>query len=328
MLQYVLKRILLAVPTLIVVSMVSYFVIELPPGDYLTTYVRRLAEQGDIVDQDEIDALYERYGLNSPVYVRYFRWISAIVTRGDFGQSFDWHTSVKSLIWSRLLLTMVLSGATMLLTWTLAIPIGVLSATKQYSLVDYIATLLGFVGLGVPNFLFALVLMWIAFAYFGQSVGGLFSEGFAEAPWSWAKIADMLKHLWIPVIVLGMSGTAGLIRTMRANLLDELNKPYVETARAKGLAERRLLWKYPVRMALNPFVSSIGWAFPQLISGSTITSVVLSLPTTGPLLLRALQAQDMYLAGSFLLMLSVMTIVGTLVSDILLAAIDPRIRFD
>lgn len=328
MLQYIVKRILLAIPTLVVISVVAYFVIELPPGDYLSTYVMRLVEQGDIMDQEEIDQLRERYGLDQPVYVRYLKWITGIILRGDFGQSFDWHTSVKSLIWSRLALTMVLSGCTILFTWSLAIPIGVLSATKQYSIIDYLATFFGFLGLGVPNFLLALVLMWIAFAYFGQSVGGLFSEGYAEAPWSWAKVADMLKHLWIPVAVLGTAGTAGLIRTMRANLLDELNRPYVETARSKGLSERKLLWKYPVRLALNPFVSSIGWALPQLISGSTITAVVLSLPTTGPLLLRALQAQDMYLAGSFLLMLSVMTIMGTMLSDILLAALDPRIRFE
>lgn len=328
MLQYIGKRMLLAIPTLIIISIVSYFVIELPPGDYLTTYVMRLIEQGDYLDQAEIDALYDRYGLNDPVYVRYAKWIGNILLHGDFGQSFDWQMPVKRLIWTRLSMTLILSLGTLAVTWMLAIPIGVLSATRQYSLLDHAATFLGFLGLGVPNFLLALILMWVAFAYFGQSVGGLFSQEFADAPWSWARVVDLMKHLWIPVLVLGTSGTASLIRTMRANLLDELNKPYVETGRAKGLPERRLLWKYPVRLALNPFVSSVAWAIPRLVSGSTITAVVLSLPTMGPLLLRSLQAQDMYLAGSILLLVSALTVLGTMISDIILAAVDPRIRFD
>lgn len=327
MFQYILKRFVLALPTILVITVVAFIVIELPPGDYLTSYVMRLREQGDYLDEEEIAVLRERYGLGQPVYVRYWKWVSGIV-RGDFGYSFEWKRPVKALIWDRLLLTVILSASTMVFTWLLAIPIGVLSATRQYSVMDYAATLFGFVGLGTPNFLLALVFMWVAFAYFKQSVGGLFSPDFVSAPWSWARVVDMIKHLWIPIVVLGTSGTAGLIRTMRANLLDELHRPYVETARAKGLSERRLLWKYPVRLALNPFISGIGWALPQLVSGSVITSVVLSLPTAGPLLLRSLQTQDMYLAGSFLLMLSILTVIGTMVSDVLLAVMDPRIRFD
>jgi peptide/nickel transport system permease protein len=253
-------------------------------------------------------------------------WISGIF-QGDFGESFEWQLPVRQLIGQRLLLTFVVSLSTMLFTWTLAIPIGIFSATHQYSIFDYAFTLFGFVGLGVPNFMLALVLMWISFAYFNTSVGGLFSPEYVEAPWSLARVWDMAKHLWIPIVVLGTGGTAGLIRTMRANLLDELHKPYVTTARAKGLTENKLVRKYPVRVALNPFISTVGYSLPALISGTTITAVVLSLPTTGPLLLRALVSQDMYLAGSFLLVLSTLTVVGTLISDILLAAVDPRVRF-
>ena len=328
MLRYVGRRILVAIPTLIVVSMVSFIIIQIPPGDFLTAYVARLRATNEEVNADEIAVLTEQYGLNQPIYVQYYKWVSGIVTRGDFGRSMEWKTSVKSVIWERLGLTVVLTGATLLFTWALAIPIGILSATKQYSIFDYLATFFGFIGLGIPNFLFALVLMWIAYAYFGQSVGGLFSAEYLEEPWSWAKVWDMIKHLWIPMIVVGMRGTASLIRTMRANLLDELHKPYVMTARAKGVSETRLLLKYPVRVALNPFLSTVGWALPQLISGATIVSVVLSLPMAGPLLLRALQSQDMYLAGSFVLLLSTLTILGTLISDVLLAWADPRIRFE
>lgn len=328
MLRYIGRRILVAIPTLIVVSMVSFVIIQMPPGDFLTAYVARLRATNEEINAEQIAILTEQYGLDQPIYVQYYKWISGIITRGDFGRSMEWQTSVKSVIWERLALTMVLTGATLIFTWALAIPIGILSATKQYSIFDYVATFLGFVGLGIPNFLFALVLMWIAYAYFNQSVGGLFSAEYLEQGWSWAKVADMLKHLWIPMIVVGLGGTASLIRTMRANLLDELHKPYVMTARAKGVSETRLILKYPVRVALNPFLSTVGWALPHLISGATIVSVVLSLPMAGPLLLRALQSQDMYLAGSFILLLSTLTIVGTLISDVLLAWADPRIRFD
>jgi peptide/nickel transport system permease protein len=309
------------------VSIVSFIIIQLPPGDYLTSYVAQLRQQGDIVDEAELKMLEERYGLGQPIYVQYWRWITGVL-QGDFGMSLEWRVPVADLIGQRLLLTFLVSFSTLMFQWIVALPIGVLSATRQYSLIDYAATFFGFLGLGVPNFMLALVLMWVAYAYFDSSVGGLFSPEFIEAPWSLARVWDMIKHLWIPLVVLGTSGTAGLIRTMRANLLDELNKPYVTTARSKGLTERKLVWKYPVRVALNPFVSTIGWSLPTLVSGTTITAVVLSLPTTGPLLLRALTSQDMYLAGSFLLMLSTLTVIGTLLSDVLLALIDPRIRLE
>jgi peptide/nickel transport system permease protein len=316
---------LLLIPTLIFISIVTFLVIELPPGDYLTAHVANLAAGGDTIDQEQLDALKKQYGLDKPIHMRYVHWIRNVL-RGNFGQSFEWNKPVGELIWERLALTFVISLATMLFTWVLGFVVGVYSATHQYSLFDYFFTALGFVGLGVPNFLIALVIMWFAFSRFGVSLSGLFSQKYQSAPWSWAKVLDMLNHLWLPMIILGMSGTAGMIRTMRANLLDELRKPYVTTARAKGLMERKLLFKYPVRVALNPFVSTVGWSLPRLVSGSTIVSVVLSLPTTGPLLLRALMNQDMFLAASFLLMLSVLTVIGTLISDILLAYLDPRIR--
>ena len=279
------------------------------------------------MDAAQLAALQQRYGLGQPIYVQYWKWVSGILLRGDFGQSFEWQRPVSGLIWQRLGLTVIVSVSTMLFVWIIAFPIGIYSAVKQYSIGDYIATFFGFIGVAIPGFLLALVLMYIAFRYFGQNVGGLFSPQYVDAPWSWAKLKDLISHLWIPMIVLGTSGAAGLIRVMRANLLDELGKLYVVAARAKGMPEWRLLLKYPVRIALNPFVSGIGWLFPQIVSGSTVVGVVLSLPITGPLLLRALMAQDMYLAGSFLLMLSVMTLIGTLVSDILLAWLDPRIRY-
>jgi peptide/nickel transport system permease protein len=259
--------------------------------------------------------------------VQYWKWISGILFRGDFGESFEWNRPVTQMIWGRLGLTFILSFSTLIFIWLIAFPVGIYSAVKKYSLGDYVFTFLGFIGLAIPNFLFALTLMYIAFSKFGLSVGGLFSPRFQEAPWSLAKAVDLLQHIWIPMVVLGLAGTANLIRTMRANLMDELKKPYVVTARAKGLAESKLLIKYPVRVALNPFISTVGWILPNLVSGSTVVSIVLNLPTTGPLLLRSLQSQDMYLAGSFILLLSTLTVIGTLLSDILLAAVDPRIRF-
>lgn len=315
------------IPTLIAISIVSFVIIQLPPGDYLTTLVANLAAQGDQVDGARLAALRERYGLGEPIYVQYWKWISGIVLRGDFGHSFEWNRPVSTLIWDRLGLTFVLSLSTLLFIWAVAFPTGIYSAVRKYSVGDYIATFFGFVGLAIPNFLLALVLMYVSFRFFNQSVGGLFSPHYIDAPWSWGKLLDLMAHLWVPMIVLGTAGTAGLIRIMRANLLDELHKPYVETARAKGLSEPRLLLKYPVRVALNPFVSTVGWVLPDLVSGAAIVSIVLSLPTTGPLLLRALQSQDMYLAGSFIMMLSVLTVIGTLLSDLLLAWLDPRIRF-
>jgi len=327
MLKFILRRILLFVPTLIAISMVTFLLIQLPPGDYLNTIILQLEESGDDVDEALLVALRQRYGLDQPMAVQYVKWITSILLYGDFGYSMAHNRPVGELIWERLLWTVVISFSTLIVTWVIAFPVGVYSATHQYSVGDYLFTFLGFVGRGIPNFMIALILMWLGYSLFNFGIGGLFSEEFRRAPWSVAKFIDLLQHLWVPLVVLGTGGTAGLIRITRANLLDELRKPYVTTARAKGLTERRAIWKYPVRVALNPFVSSVGYVLPGLISGSTIISVVLSLPTTGPLLLSALLSQDMYLAGSFLLMLSTLTVVGTLLSDILLAWVDPRIRF-
>jgi peptide/nickel transport system permease protein len=326
MLQYILRRVALMIPTLFAVSLISFAIIQLPPGDFLTSYAAQLRAQGDVVDQAEIEALRERYGLNQPVYVQYFKWVRGIALRGDWGQSLEWRKPVRDLIWERLALTIVISGAALLVSWFVAIPIGVYSATHQYSFLDYMLTTLSFIGLGTPGFLLALLIMFTAQSYLGMNVGGLFSEEYMLAPWSWAKFVDMLKHLWMPLIIVALSSTAGNIRITRANLLDELNRPYVETARAKGLKERKLVWKYPVRVALNPFFSTVGWSLATLISGVTLVSLVLGLQTTGPMLLRALTSQDMYLAGSFILLLSSLTVIGTLISDVLLAIVDPRIR--
>ena len=327
MLQYIFRRILMMVPTLFVISIIAFAIIQLPPGDYLTTYVANLQATGETVDQTTLDQLKVRYGLGLPFHEQYFRWIANILLHGDFGQSFTWNRPVNQLIWERLGFTMLITLLTVVFIWIVALPIGIYSAVKQYSIGDYVATFFGFLGLATPNFLLALILMYVSFKYFGQSVGGLFSPEFADAPWSLAKVWDLLSHMWIPIIILGTAGTAGLIRIMRANLLDELHKPYVVTARAKGMPERRLIWRYPVRVALNPFISTIGWTLPALVSGSIIVSVVLNLPTTGPLLLQALMQQDMYLAGSFILIVSCLTVIGTLISDILLAWLDPRIRY-
>jgi peptide/nickel transport system permease protein len=327
-LSYIVRRILYMIPTLFLISVVSFIIIQLPPGDYLTSLVATMAQTGETVDRAALVALEQRYGLGQPVYVQYWKWISGILLRGDFGQSFEWNQPVSTLIWGRLGLTFVISFVTLLFTWIVAFPIGIYGAVRQYSVGDYTATIIGYIGLATPNFLLALVLMYIAFKYFGQSVGGLFSPEYQDAPWSFGKVMDMLAHLWIPVVIIGTAGTAGLIRIMRANLLDELHKPYVVTARAKGLPERKLLLKYPVRVALNPFISTLGWTLPTLVSGATIVAIVMSLPIAGPLFLRALMSQDMYLAGSFILMLSTLTVIGTLISDILLAWLDPRIRYE
>lgn len=311
--------------TLVIISVISFAIIQLPPGDFLTAYIERLEESGLTRDQAVIESLKKRYGLDQPIYVQYGKWVWGML-HGDFGQSFLFNRPVGELIWERLGLTMAVSFAAMLFNWIVALPIGIYSAVRQYSVGDYIATFIGFIGLAIPNFMLALILMWMAFSLFGANVGGLFSAEYADAPWTWGKVVDMLKHLWLPMIVLGMAGTAGLIRIMRANLLDELRRPYVITARAKGLTERRLTFKYPVRVALNPFVSTIGWSLAGLVAGETIVSIVLGLPTTGPLLFRALMMQDMYLAGTFIMMVSALTVIGTLISDILLAWVDPRIR--
>ena len=326
MLQYILRRTLMMIPTLFAVSILSFLIIQLPPGDFLTSYAAQLREQGDSVDSETLEAMRERYGLGQPFYVQYSKWMGGILLRGDWGQSLEWKKPVRELIGERIALTMVISATALLVSWFVAIPIGVYSATHQYSFLDYLLTMFSFVGLGTPGFLLALVVMFVAQSYLGMSVGGLFSEEYILAPWSMAKILDMLQHLWIPLIIVSIGSIAGNIRITRANLLDELNKPYVETARAKGQKEWRLIWKYPVRVALNPFFSTVGWSLASLISANTLIAIVLSLQTTGPMLLRALTSQDMYLAGSFILLLSTMTVIGTLLSDILLAVVDPRIR--
>ncbi|ALN75563.1 MULTISPECIES: ABC transporter permease [unclassified Aureimonas] len=327
MLRFILRRVAYMVPTLFAVSIVAFVIIQLPPGDYLTTLMADWASGGGAVEMGTVEVLRQRYGLDQPVWIQYFYWISGIVTRGDFGISFELNRPVTDVIWGRLGYTFLISFCTLLFIWALALPIGIYSAVRQYSIGDYVATFLGFLGLAIPNFLLALVLMYVTVSYFGASVGGLFSPAMVDAPWGLAKFADFLAHVWLPILVVGTAGLASLIRIMRANLLDELHKPYVTTARAKGVSEFRLLLKYPVRVALNPLISTLGWILPALVSGEIIVSVVLSLPTTGPMLLRALLAQDMYLAGSIILMVSVLTLVGTLVSDILLAIADPRIRF-
>lgn len=328
MLGFLLRRILLFIPTVLFISIVTFVLIQAPPGDYISVYAAQLEASGQEASEALVAALRNRYGLDQPVYVQYFKWVGGILTRGDFGHSMQWNRPVSDLIWARIAWTFGISFVTIIFTWILAFPIGIYSATHQYSPFDYIFTFIGFFGQGIPDFLLALVLMWIGFAYFNQDVGGLFSDEFREAAWSWARFKDLLAHLWVPVVVLGVSGTAGLIRTMRANLLDELRKPYVVTARSKGMKEWQLVLKYPVRVALNPFVSSIAYVLPQLVSGTTIISIVLSLPTTGPIQIRSLMSQDMYLAGSIFLLLSSLTILGTLISDILLAVVDPRIRLE
>jgi peptide/nickel transport system permease protein len=325
--DYILRRLVYMLPTMAAISVMAFVIIRLPPGDYLTTVIAELSAAGAPVDSGAIAGLRDRYGLGDPAYVQYYKWISGILLHGDFGLSFEKNVPVTDLIWERLGATFGISLLTLLFIWIIAFPIGIFSAVRKYSIGDYVVTLLGFLGLATPNFLLALVLMYVSVRYFGQSVGGLVSPEMLDRPWDAAKVMDLVAHIWLPVVVIGASGMAALIRIMRANLLDELYKPYVVTARAKGMSEFRLLLKYPVRVALNPFLSTVGWLLPTLVSGEIVVSVVLSLPTTGPMLLRALLSQDMYLAGSIIMIASMMTVLGTLLSDILLAWVDPRIRY-
>ena len=327
MLAYLARRLLLAVLTTWAVSVLAYVVIQLPPGDYITSYIAQMSASGSFVSQQEAEALRQQYGLDKPIWIQYMRWMG-MVMQGRFGMALEWGRPVSEVIGDRLWLTMAVSGAAILLTWVLALPIGIYSAVRQYSLGDYVATFIGFMGLAVPSFMLALVLMYLGFTLFNMNIGGLFSDEMAQARWSMAKVWDLIKHLPLPAVILGLAGTAQLIRIMRANLLDELRKPYVVTARARGLSEWRVILKYPVRVALNPFASTVGYLLPYVVSGSIIVSLVLSLPTVGPLLLRALVAQDMFLAGTIVLLLGVMTVIGTLISDLLLMWIDPRIRLE
>ena len=326
MLYYIVRRVLMMIPTLAIASALIFAIIEAPPGDYLESYIAELRAQGEAIDNARIEYLRTEYGFDKSPVERYLVWVSGMFV-GDFGYSFAYELPVTVVVGDRLFLTVVVSVATIALTWLLAFPIGIYSATRQYSWGDYGFTLFGLLGLATPNFLLALVLMYLANVWFGTSIGGLVDPSFAGQPMSWAKFGSVLTHMWIPVLVIGTAGTAGMIRRIRANLLDELQKQYVTTARAKGLHPFRSLVKYPLRMALNFFISDIGSLLPAVISGAEVVAIVLSLETTGPLLISALQSQDMYLAGSFLMFLSLLTVVGILVSDIALAWLDPRIRF-
>jgi peptide/nickel transport system permease protein len=325
--RFIIQRLLILPILLLVFSVVAFWLVQAPPGDYLTSYVANLASSGSSIDDAQVAALRQQFGLDQPVSVQYLRWMENLF-KGDLGLSLEYQRPNSELIGERLVLTIILALFAFFLTWIIAIPAGIYSATHQNSLLDYAFTVFNYFGVAVPNFMLALILMWIAYDRFGLSITNLFSPQFMNAPWSMARVNDMLRHIWLPTIILGVGGTARLTRIMRANLIDELNKPYVVAARAKGLSEWRLVLKYPVRLALNPLVSTIGWYLPQLFSGSLIVATVMSLPNVGPLLLRALTQQDMYLAGSILLIYCGLTVIGTLISDILLAWLDPRIRME
>jgi peptide/nickel transport system permease protein len=313
------------IPTLLVISFIIFVIIQLPPGDYLETYIAELESQGESVDPDKIAFLRKEYGLDQPFVIQYFTWISGFV-QGNYGYSFEFELPVRDVVGDRIWLTVLVSFVTVLFTWAIAFPIGIYSATHQYSWGDYGLSLLGFIGLATPNFLLALIMLYLANIWFGTSIGGLMDPKYLDQPWSWGKFKSVLEHLWIPVVVIGTSGTAGMIRRIRANLLDELEKQYVLTGKAKGLPPGKLLRKYPLRMSLNFFIADIGSLLPSIISGAEVVAIVLSLPTTGPMLLTSLQSQDMYLAGTFLMFLAILTVIGMLISDLLLAWLDPRIR--
>jgi peptide/nickel transport system permease protein len=325
MLRYILWRVTVMIPTLLIISALVFTIIELPPGDYFESYIADLAAQGEDVDLQEIEQLRAEYGFDKPPVIRYFYWVAGML-HGDFGYSFEYQLPVSEVVGDRLWLTMLVSFFTIIFTWVIAFPIGIYSATHQYSWGDFGLTFVGLIGIAIPNFMFALILMYFANIWFGTSIGHLMDEQFLNAPMSWAKAKSILEHMWIPVIIVGTAGTASMIRKLRANLLDELQKQYVVTARAKGLHPFKTLMKYPLRMSLNFFISDIGSILPAIISGAEITAIVLSLETTGPMLIKALQSQDMYLAGSFLMFLAFLTVIGVLISDIALAILDPRIR--
>jgi len=325
MLHYLLRRLLTMATTLVAISVLVFVIIQLPPGDYLTSYIAEIQAQGEDVEAEKIQFLREQYGLDKLLWQQYLVWATGLL-QGEMGYSFEYNQPVSEVIGDRMFLTVLLNFATIIFIYAVSFPIGVYSATHQYSFADHSLSFLGFLGLATPNFLLALILLYLANVWFGTSIGGLMDPQYADKPWSVAKAVSVLEHLWVPVVVIGTAGTAGMIRRLRANLLDELQKQYVTTARAKGLTEGKILRKYPLRMALNPFVADLGNILPQVVSGSVIVSAVMSLPTTGPILLSSLRSQDMYLAGSFLMFLAALTVVGMLVSDILLAVLDPRIR--
>ncbi len=325
---YVIQRFIYMIFLFWMVSIVTFVVIQLPPGDYLSTYISRLEQNtGEQLDENIEEALRQQYGLDLPLYQRYFKWIGQVLN-GEFGFSYDYQQPVRDIIGERLILTFSIAILSAIFTYAVAIPIGIYSATHQYSFGDYVISIVGFIGMAIPNFMLALILLYVAWAEFGQNLTGLFSQDYIYEPWSWAKIADLALHLPIPVIVIGTAGTAGLIRILRGTLLDELNKQYVITARSKGVGEVRLLFKYPVRVALNPIVSSLAWLFPTLISGGTITAIVLGLPTAGPMLYRSIITQDTFLTATLLMFITILTVIGTAISDILLVIVDPRIRME
>jgi peptide/nickel transport system permease protein len=325
MLGYIVHRLLIMIPTLLAISIIIFVVIQLPPGDYFTTYINELQAQGEAVDPAKIEWLKQQYGFDKPMWEQYLYWVGGLL-QGDLGYSFEYNLPVRDVVGDRLALTVLVSSVTTLFIYIVAFPIGVWSATHQYSWSDYSLTFLGFIGLATPSFLLALVILYLANLWWGISVGGLMDQHFIGQPWSWPKVKSVLEHIWIPIVVIGLASTASLIRKLRANLLDELQKQYVVTARAKGLPPVRALMKYPLRMALNPFISDIGSILPHVVSSAVVVSVVMNLPTTGPMLLEALRSQDMYLAGSFLMFMAFLTVIGVFISDLALAALDPRIR--
>ncbi len=328
MIKFIVRRILILIPLLVLVSIVAFIVIQLPPGDYVDSYIRNLELQGGSLNDAQRASLQRQYGLDKPLITQYFMWIGKIVLDGDFGNSFKYQRPVADLLSERVPRTIALSLASIFVTWVIAIPIGILSALKKYSVWDYLFTFLSFLGLSIPAFLLALVLLYAVFTKTGYMTTGLFSPEFRDAPWSFAKFTDMLRNVWLPLLVLSVTGSAGLIRILRATLLDELKKQYVTTARAKGLPEWRVILEYPIRIAINPIISTIGWMLPGVVGGELVVSKVLNIPTVGPMMLDATLGQDMYLAGGFVLILCSLTIIGTLISDILLAWADPRIRFE
>ena len=327
MLNYIFGRLLRIIPQIFLISILAFIIIQLPPGDFLTEQINRLQATGVTVDKAEIQRLTNLYGLDKPLYMQYLKWVGNIVTKGDFGYSFMWNRPVNDILLSRMGMTFFISFLAFVVCWSLAIPIGILVAVKQYSVADYAFTFIGFVGLATPGFLLALVLMYISYAYLGIKVGGLFSPEFDTQAWSWNKFVDFLGHIWLPVLILAIGGTASLIRTMRATMLDELRKQYVTVARSKGLSEWNVILKYPVRIAINPIISTFGWLLVWFFSGGTVVEIVLNLNTAGPVLWRSLINQDMYTAGAYILIIGVLTAIGSLVSDLLLAVVDPRIRF-
>ncbi len=327
MLSYLARRLLMMVPTLLVTSFIIFAIIQAPPGNYLDTYITELQSRGESVDEGRIAFLREEYGLDKPFLEQYVDWVGNLLV-GDFGYSFEYQLPVNQVVGDRLWLTFLVSLATILFTWIVAFPIGIYSAVRQYSAGDYAFTTLGFIGLATPNFLLALILMYFMNVWFGVQIGGLMDDKYLDQGFSMAKLGSVLTHLIVPVIVIGTSGTAGMIRRLRANLLDELNKQYVITGKAKGLSPGKLLLKYPLRVSLIPFVADIGNYLPSLVSSAAVVSIVMNLPTTGPMLIQALKVQDMYLAGSFLMFLSMLTIFGMMISDLALAALDPRIRLE